>query len=422
MNAFDYRDPSSETGGQGAAMRNRLVARLVRAHSRTASDRSARMKDFFTQKLLWNNANNFPHTTFNWVGLDGTQVLRHMVPVDTYIAQAMVGDVNRAVAGHKNLESSDTSLLIFGNGDSGVDKFFVHLAARSDQGKVLPNWGGSCGRFELTLTKYDSHLPVPMQTLGDPSTGTEYPLPTSPEIEPEPDPGPGPEPDPNDPAARSGRTPDIHAAAESVLVRTGPGALNAVPLVNPWLVPRTSSRLSRWATQLEFGWVEVVAQGPLRTSVRAEVEYGDGNINITISLNAVPATTKLDSSHPAYAHPSCPLPMSAFCDCTTQNAMRSVTTKPLLACLMRPTPRTSPLMRECPHMSDRRPCPGLHLAATPAALRGRTPAIEAFTTAAHHADADLRASCTPHWTRFFHLAHHTDLRGSCTLHALQRGG
>jgi alpha-mannosidase len=42
-----------------------------------------------------------------------------MTPVDTYTAQATVGDVNRAVAGHKNLESSDTALLVFGNGDGG---------------------------------------------------------------------------------------------------------------------------------------------------------------------------------------------------------------------------------------------------------------------------------------------------------------
>lgn len=43
--------------------------------------RSAGMKYFFTQKLSWNNINVFPHSTFNWVGVDGTQVLCHMTPV-----------------------------------------------------------------------------------------------------------------------------------------------------------------------------------------------------------------------------------------------------------------------------------------------------------------------------------------------------
>jgi len=43
--------------------------------------RSSGMTNFFTQKLSWNNINVFPHSTFNWVGIDGTQVLCHMTPV-----------------------------------------------------------------------------------------------------------------------------------------------------------------------------------------------------------------------------------------------------------------------------------------------------------------------------------------------------
>lgn len=59
--------------------------------------RGAGMDYFFTQKLSWwvhvfagvcylmradrNNVNVFPHSTFNWVGIDGTQVLCHMTPV-----------------------------------------------------------------------------------------------------------------------------------------------------------------------------------------------------------------------------------------------------------------------------------------------------------------------------------------------------
>lgn len=39
--------------------------------------------------------------------------------MDTYTAQATVGDVNKGLTNHKNLESSDTALLVFGNGDGG---------------------------------------------------------------------------------------------------------------------------------------------------------------------------------------------------------------------------------------------------------------------------------------------------------------
>lgn len=63
--------------------------------------RGAGMKNFFTQKLSWNNVNTFPHTTFNWVGIDGTQVVCHMTPVDTYTAQATVSDVRRGIWNHK---------------------------------------------------------------------------------------------------------------------------------------------------------------------------------------------------------------------------------------------------------------------------------------------------------------------------------
>jgi len=50
--------------------------------------RLAGAHNFFTQKLSWNSVNSFPHSTFNWVGLDGSQVLTHMTPVDNYNAQS----------------------------------------------------------------------------------------------------------------------------------------------------------------------------------------------------------------------------------------------------------------------------------------------------------------------------------------------
>ncbi|PPR01817.1 hypothetical protein CVT24_001681 [Panaeolus cyanescens] len=150
--------------------------------------RGAGMKYFFTQKLSWNNINVFPHSTFNWVGIDGTQVLCHMTPVDTYTAQATVGDVNKGLTNHKNLESSDRSLLVFGNGDGGggplakmlenlrrirattnthrelppvsmghsVDEFFEVLEKESKEGKRLPNWNGEL-YLEFHRGTYTSH-------------------------------------------------------------------------------------------------------------------------------------------------------------------------------------------------------------------------------------------------------------------------
>jgi alpha-mannosidase len=89
--------------------------------------RLAGMSRFFTQKLSWNNINNFPHTTFNWVALDGTQVICHMTPAETYTAEANFGDVKRSVSQHKSLDQDSTSLLVFGKGDGGGGPTWQHM-------------------------------------------------------------------------------------------------------------------------------------------------------------------------------------------------------------------------------------------------------------------------------------------------------
>jgi alpha-mannosidase len=77
------------------------------------------MSRFLTQKLSWNNINNFPHTTFNWVSLDGSQVICHMPPAETYTADAHFGDVNRSSKQHKSMDQDSTALLVYGKGDGG---------------------------------------------------------------------------------------------------------------------------------------------------------------------------------------------------------------------------------------------------------------------------------------------------------------
>ncbi|KAF2403931.1 alpha-mannosidase [Trichodelitschia bisporula] len=89
--------------------------------------RLAGMSRFFTQKLSWNNINKFPHTTFNWVALDGSQVMCHMAPSETYTAEAHFGDVKRSVTQHKSLDQDSTSLLVFGKGDGGGGPTWEHI-------------------------------------------------------------------------------------------------------------------------------------------------------------------------------------------------------------------------------------------------------------------------------------------------------
>ena len=117
--------------------------------------RLAGMKRFFTQKLSWNNINKFPHTTFNWVSLDGSQVICHMAPSETYTAEAHFGDVKRSVTQHKSLDQDHTSLLVFGKGDGGGGPTFQHIEKLrrcrgiSDKIGLLPRvkMGGSVEDF-----------------------------------------------------------------------------------------------------------------------------------------------------------------------------------------------------------------------------------------------------------------------------------
>ncbi|KAL3477517.1 glycosyl hydrolases family 38 N-terminal domain-containing protein [Aspergillus californicus] len=123
--------------------------------------RLAGMSRFFTQKLSWNNINNFPHTTFRWVALDGSQVMCHMAPSETYTASAHFGDVRRSVTQHKSLDSDNTSLLVFGKGDGGGGPTFEHLEklrrcrGLSDKTGLLPRatMGRSVDDFFAKLEK-----------------------------------------------------------------------------------------------------------------------------------------------------------------------------------------------------------------------------------------------------------------------------
>ncbi len=77
------------------------------------------MTRFVTQKLSWNKQNRFPHHTFWWEGLDGTRVLTHFPPVDTYNAEVTPEEVGRSMAGFLDHRWSGASLLPFGYGDGG---------------------------------------------------------------------------------------------------------------------------------------------------------------------------------------------------------------------------------------------------------------------------------------------------------------
>ncbi len=124
---------------------------------------------FVTQKLSWNKQNVFPHSTFWWKGLDGSQVLTHFPPVDTYNAEITPAEVLHAEGNFKDHGWSDWSLMPFGHGNGGggptremverarrmadldglsrisigtVQEFFGHVEAEAASGAPVPLWSG----------------------------------------------------------------------------------------------------------------------------------------------------------------------------------------------------------------------------------------------------------------------------------------
>ena len=109
--------------------------------------RGAGISGFLTQKLSWNRYTAPDHHTFRWVGIDGSSVIAHFPPADTYNAEATVPELRRAARDFKDHERSARSLLVFGWGDGG---------------------GGPTAEMLETLARVEDLQGVPRTTIGDP--------------------------------------------------------------------------------------------------------------------------------------------------------------------------------------------------------------------------------------------------------------
>ena len=90
---------------------------------------AAGSKYFLTQKISWNETNTMPHHTFNWEGIDGTQVFTHFPPVDTYNSLLSGEELARAQRQYSEKGASNVSLVPFGYGDGGGGPTREMLAA-----------------------------------------------------------------------------------------------------------------------------------------------------------------------------------------------------------------------------------------------------------------------------------------------------
>ncbi|CAN9499336.1 unnamed protein product [Ophioblennius macclurei] len=77
------------------------------------------ISSFLTQKLSWNLVNTFPHNTFFWEGLDGSKVLTHFPPGNSYEMKGKIEELLRTVKNNKDKGRANHSAALFGFGDGG---------------------------------------------------------------------------------------------------------------------------------------------------------------------------------------------------------------------------------------------------------------------------------------------------------------
>ncbi|MFT4217834.1 MAG: glycoside hydrolase family 38 C-terminal domain-containing protein [Micropruina sp.] len=74
---------------------------------------------FLTQKISWNERNVFPHSSFEWEGIDGSRIFTHFPSMDTYNSQLSGDEVARADRNFKEKSVGSSSLAPTGWGDGG---------------------------------------------------------------------------------------------------------------------------------------------------------------------------------------------------------------------------------------------------------------------------------------------------------------
>jgi alpha-mannosidase len=81
--------------------------------------RGAGITRFLTQKLSWNRFNQPPHHSFTWQGLDGSEVLAHFPPADTYNGDGTIAQLRAGARNYRDHDRSRHSMYLFGHGDGG---------------------------------------------------------------------------------------------------------------------------------------------------------------------------------------------------------------------------------------------------------------------------------------------------------------
>lgn len=98
------------------------------------------IKYFMTQKMCWSEWNKFPHHTFWWEGVDGSRVLAHMLPENTYNGTMSPKSIKYSMENYIDAGVSENFLMLYGIGDGGGGPGREHL----ERAERMFNLSGLC--------------------------------------------------------------------------------------------------------------------------------------------------------------------------------------------------------------------------------------------------------------------------------------
>lgn len=85
---------------------------------------------FTTNKLSMNDTNRFPRYTFWWYGMDGTRILTHMLPENSYTSAAVPQMAIYGQYHYTDMDLCDRGLQLYGLGDGGGGPGYEHMERR----------------------------------------------------------------------------------------------------------------------------------------------------------------------------------------------------------------------------------------------------------------------------------------------------
>ncbi|MBF4615657.1 alpha-mannosidase [Curtobacterium sp. VKM Ac-1376] len=123
--------------------------------------RAAGSKWFVTQKPSWNETNVIPHTSFHWEGIDGSRVLTHLPPADTYNSDVSPADLHRGERRNKERGTANTSMLLYGFGDGGGGPTTEMVGAAHRQHDLDGSPRVTLGTPAQVFEQLEAELPTP---------------------------------------------------------------------------------------------------------------------------------------------------------------------------------------------------------------------------------------------------------------------